>query len=80
MMNHGRLLFSILDLILHGLVLVDIELDLALLLQLGEDHKSLFVVAIVDQSTNFLDLLLRLHGLVNLVDAQGVVDVLLGTI
>lgn len=80
MMNHGRLLFSILDLILHGLVLVDIELDLALLLQLGEDHKGLLIVAVVDQSTNFLDLLLRLHGLVNLVDAQGVVDVLLGTI
>lgn len=80
MVNHGRLLFSILDLILHGLVLVDLELDLALLLQLGEDHESLIVVAVVDQSTNFLDLLLRLHGLVNLIDAQGVVDVLLRAI
>ena len=80
MVDHGRLLFSILDLILHGLVLVDIELDLALLFQLGEDHKGLIVVAVVDKSTNFLDLLLRLRGLVNLVDAQGVVDALLGTI
>lgn len=80
MVNHGRLLFSILDLILHGWVLLDLELDLALLLQLRQNHESLIIVSVVDKSTDLLDLLLSFNGLIDLVDAQLAVDVLLGTI
>lgn len=80
MVNHGRLLFSILDLILHGWVLLDLELDLALLLQLRQNHESLIIVSVVDKSTDLLNLFLSFNGLIDLVDAQLAVDVLLGTI
>lgn len=80
MVNHGRLLFSILDLILHGWILLDLELDLALLLQLRQNHESLIIVSVVDKSTDLLNLFLSFNGLIDLVDAQLAVDVLLGTI
>lgn len=80
MNHHGRLLLSIFDLILHGCVLVDRELDLALILQLGKHHECLVVVTVVDQSTDLLDLLVRLECLLHLVNAQRVVNLLLRTI
>lgn len=78
--NHSRLLLGILNLILHGCVLVDLELDLALLLQLGQHHEGLVVISIVDQSTDLLDLLVSLESLFHLVDTKRVVNLLLSTI
>ena len=48
------LLLRILDLVGH-LTLVDLELDLALVLQLGEDHESLIIFTIVDESAYLID-------------------------
>ena len=73
------LLLGILDLVGH-LTLVDLELDLALVLQLGEDHESLIIFTIVDESAYLIDRFACLHGLFHLVDAQSIVDMLLGSI
>lgn len=73
------LLFGVLNLVLH-LVLVDLELDLALVLQLGKDHKSLIVVPVVDEGAYLVDRLVSLNGLLHWVDTQSVVHLLLGTI
>lgn len=78
--DHGGLLLGILNLVLHGVVLVDRELDLALILQLRQHHQRLVTVAAVDQAADVTDLLLSLHGLLHLVDAESVVHVLLGAV
>ena len=75
----GDLLLGILDLVRH-LTLVDLELDLALVLQLGQDHEGLIVLTVVDQSAHLADGFACLHCLFHLVDAQGVVDMLLCSI
>ena len=75
-------LLSILNRILHvlHLVLVDLELDLSLILHLGQHHECLVIFTIVDESTNFVDLFAGLNRLIHLIDAQGIVDLLLSTI
>ena len=74
------MLFCILNgLVLH-LALIDLELDLALILQLGQHHEGLVVITIVDKTANFTDLLVGLKSLVNLVDAQGAANLLLTAI
>lgn len=80
MVNHVCLLLGILNLVLHGGVLVDLELDLALILQFGQHHHRLVAIAVVDQSTDVADLLLSFHSLLHRADAESVVDILSRTI
>jgi len=75
----GDLLFGVLNLVLH-LILVDLELDLTLILQLGKDHEGLIVVPVVDQSTYLVDRLVGFESLLHWVDTQSVVHLLLSTI
>ena len=70
------LLLGILNLVLH-LILVDLELNLALVLEFWEHHKSLIVISLVQQRASLIDLLWSLHRLLNLVDRQRVVHLLL---
>ena len=76
------LLLSILNRILHvlHLVLVDLELDLSLILHLGQHHECLVIFTIVDESANLANLFISLNRLLHLVDTQGVVNLLLSTI
>lgn len=73
------MLFCILDRVLH-LALVDLELDLALILQLCQHHEGLVVITIVDKSANLTDLLVSLNSLLDLIDTQSAIDLLLATI
>ena len=72
-------LLRVLDLGLH-LVLLDRELDLALVLQLVEYQVRLLVFGRVEQLANFSHLLPRVHALVQHVYCEGVVYVLLGAV
>lgn len=72
-------LLGILNLVLH-LTLADLELDLALLLQLGEKHESLVILSVVEKSADLIDGLASLHGLIHLVDTQSIVHLLLSSI
>ena len=77
------LLLSIFDttwVSLHNLSLVQLELDLALVLQLRQNHESLVIVSIIEEVGKGVDLLLRLNGAVKLVDLQSVLHMLLGTV
>lgn len=73
------LLLGILNLVGH-LTLVDLELDLALVLQLGQDHEGLVVLTVVDESAHLVDGFACLHGLLHLTNAQSIVHMLLGSV
>lgn len=74
------MLFCVLDRVPLHLALVDLELDLALILQLRQHHEGLIIVTIVDKSANLTDLLVSLNCLLDLIDTQSIVDLLLAAI